>query len=59
MPQYGFDIKKNTRRRGCALIGTHLSGEFVVVVKNGGCALLCLGSMLANVVSEAVSETKF
>jgi len=29
----------------------HFTGEFVIVMKNGGRALLRLGSMLANVVS--------
>jgi len=32
----------------------HLTGEFVAVTKNGGRALLRLGSMLATAVSEAV-----
>jgi len=32
----------------------HLTGEFVVMTKNGGCALLCLGSTLVTVVSVAV-----
>jgi len=31
----------------------YFTGEFVVVTKNGGLALLCLGSMLVTVVSEA------
>jgi len=34
----------------------HPTGEFVVVVYNGGCVPFRLGSTLATVVSEAVSE---
>jgi len=34
----------------------HLTDEFVVVMKNGGQVLLCLGSMLVTVVSEAVRQ---
>jgi len=30
----------------------HLIGEFVVVMKNGGCTLLCLDSMLVTVIGE-------
>jgi len=62
-PRYGFDIKKkkslmedkeNARRRGHLSESqkAHLTGEFVVVMKIFGCALLHLGSMPANVVSE-------
>jgi len=32
----------------------HLTGEFVVAMKNGGCALLRLVAMLANVVNKAI-----
>jgi len=34
----------------------HLTSEFVVVMKNDGRTLLCLGSKLATVVSEAMKR---
>jgi len=34
----------------------HLTGEFVVVMKNGGHALLHWGSILATVISETVRQ---
>jgi len=71
MPRYGFDVKKKSliedkrkfkvqRVHTCWNPKRHISlVSLNCCDENGGYALLHLDSMLANVVSEAVSEMKY
>jgi len=47
------EVEDKRKYKDAHLSKAHLTVEFVVMTKNGGRALLCLGSMLVTVVSEA------